>query len=1192
VFSIIKKQLKILILLVFIIANTLVSLSPITPTAIGINDIFVSTSGSDANTGSILSPFKSIAKAQDYIRRNKTSIAGNIIVNIRGGEYFLDQTLKFEPEDSGSATQNITYQSYIGEIATIHGGVSPSNPWSIYDSVQNIYRTNIGQLKTYPRQLYVNDSLATRAKSEEKPTWLTVNTTTGYDIDVSKNLTSWQNISDIEVINNWNWIQDRCLVDNVTGANLNLDSTCFNTIKSLISSNPIAQPLTNPQWIENAFELLDSENEWYYNKSDGYLYYKPLQGVNPSALEFRIPQTEKLIDIKGRNDFSIKNLTFKNLTFKYGAWQQTNLDKYYIIGQAGVLNDGKPPFSQLSLEYTDNIKIENSIFKNLGSSAILSGKGTKNSKIYHNTIQNIDGNGISIGDLDSNPVDPQDITSGATVYNNLIDNVGQQYKSSVGVLQMYANTSVIKHNEILNLPYSGMNIGWGWDDITKNINYGTVIENNKVHDVLKVLRDGSGIYHNSMDGGTKTSYNYVYNLGIGNQSAAPGDAGINGIYYDNGSTFKEATFNVIQSSPWNWFNSWQDSHSNNTWTNNFSDTGNNAITSTIVSPVANNIFTNNQVFSSLNQYPEVNPIIQASGICPIKNDNVGECDNNIKCVVNSTDCTNQKPVGKIDKFVGNKIYFYAKDPDSNSPLTAEIFVAIPEEQPNSRYIQKIGTSFLCNLPRTDIFSGFSAFGCEIDIPTIYLNNEQYTIYVRVKDVDTGENIYIDREAFVWNEAVSSDSIGAFVCDKKVTIPGTTTNCKAPLATTSNKVLNSFVIDSNGLFAGVRDQFGIASSFLGNSSPCTILGNEVTCNNVIIPSNTSEGIKEIVGHRPNIEYITRGAGIDVFNSSISACNIDLLPLVLATTNWGQVINNFLCQTTDSTGKLISDFNKLTNNSKVGIGTNNPNTILSITNLDNYASEVFATQNGLKNGDFYRTGDQVKVVVNGQNIVPALDSNTSDPDCFNSLNNSTRLPVQGGDTTTWGSLLNNYLCKTLSNKSGQEGKLKSDLASLTNSSKVGIGTPSPTNIFAIKGLFNMPVLQDITFADGDVFHTNGTLKVKKSTVTLNISTPNPNDCYSSAKPTRLPKVNQDDSTWGDILNNFLCRSHLNGGVNSGKLKTDLSSIVEGGKIGIGTNNPGSVLSVPNLPDYANNLAAISAGLKDGDIYRNGNNVMVVY
>jgi hypothetical protein len=74
--------------------------------------------------------------------------------------------------------------------------------------------------------------------------------------------------------------------------------------------------------------------------------------------------------------------------------------------------------------------------------------------------------------------------------------------------------------------------------------------------------------------------------------------------------------------------------------------------------------------------------------------------------------------------------------------------------------------------------------------------------------------------------------------------------------------------------------------------------------------------------------------------------------------------------------------------------------------------------------------------------------------------------------------------------------------------------------------------------------------------------------------------------------LCRSHLNGGVNSGKLKTDLATIVEGGKVGIGTNNPTSVLAVPNLPNYTTNAQAIQFGLKVGDVYRNGSDVMVVY
>jgi hypothetical protein len=61
-------------------------------------------------------------------------------------------------------------------------------------------------------------------------------------------------------------------------------------------------------------------------------------------------------------------------------------------------------------------------------------------------------------------------------------------------------------------------------------------------------------------------------------------------------------------------------------------------------------------------------------------------------------------------------------------------------------------------------------------------------------------------------------------------------------------------------------------------------------------------------------------------------------------------------------------------------------------------------------------------------------------------------------------------------------------------------------------------------------------------------------------KLPQTG--DANWGDTLNTFLTTTHLNDETaESGKLKKDLSTIVAGGKVGIGHPNPQAMLQVAN-------------------------------
>ena len=92
-------------------------------TTTGLN-LYVSTTGADTNDGSVNTPFKTLAKAQTYIRTLKTTSglpANGITVWIRAGRYQMSP-LAFTSADNGTADKPIIYRAYNNESVSLFTG--------------------------------------------------------------------------------------------------------------------------------------------------------------------------------------------------------------------------------------------------------------------------------------------------------------------------------------------------------------------------------------------------------------------------------------------------------------------------------------------------------------------------------------------------------------------------------------------------------------------------------------------------------------------------------------------------------------------------------------------------------------------------------------------------------------------------------------------------------------------------------------------------------------------------------------------------------------------------------------------------------------------------------------------------------------------------------------------------------------
>ena len=202
------------------------------------------------------------------------------------------------------------------------------------------------------------------------------------------------------------------------------------------------------------------------------------------------------------------------------------------------------------------VRFERCTFTRLGGGGLDLEFGAQDNMVTGCHFLDISGTAIQVGDVlkdDHHPDDPRMIVKDNAVRNNVIHDVGVEYKGGVGVFAGYMSETVIAHNEIFRLPYSGISVGWGWGEEdagggaypqpsfyqTPTPAKNNRIEYNHIHHVMQVLNDGGGIYTLGNMPGTVIRGNHIHdNPGI------PG-----GIYLDEGSGFIEVTGNLVHGVP-------------------------------------------------------------------------------------------------------------------------------------------------------------------------------------------------------------------------------------------------------------------------------------------------------------------------------------------------------------------------------------------------------------------------------------------------------------------------------------------------------------------------------------------------------------------------------------------------------------------------------------------------------------------
>ncbi|MDI9363759.1 MAG: right-handed parallel beta-helix repeat-containing protein [Flavobacterium sp.] len=524
-------------------------------------DIWVATNGNDKNIGTQNQPLASIAaalrKARDLRRLNDASVKDGIHIIVRGGTYQLYEPISIRTEDAGTQTSPTIIEAAPNEQPIISGGVTISNWQQVKENITGLPKLVQGKIWSADvsklgfshfnfRQLWVNNQKAIRARST--------------DIDSLQRILSWnyqaencwiptpKNIDLTKVVGAEMFIHQwwEIAILRIKSIEVKADSAKLSFMQpesKIQSQHPWPAPWMSKEtgnsafYLTNAIQFLNKPGEWFLDTKLQKIYYYPKPNENLNAATITAALLETLVNIEGSIDNTVKHISFKGLKFQHTGFMRPSLaghvphqEGMYMLEAYKLKPAGTPtrktldnqawigrPSAAVRVNFANNIAFTNCNFLHLASTGLDIVKGGKNIQVVGNLFKDIGGTAVQIGmfsepsheiHLPYNPKDTSEITSNITVSNNLITNATNEDWGCVGIGIGYAKNTTVTHNDICEVNYSGISLGWGWTD-ADNAAKNNHLEANKIHHYGKQMYDCGGIYTQSSQPNSSIEFNYI-----------------------------------------------------------------------------------------------------------------------------------------------------------------------------------------------------------------------------------------------------------------------------------------------------------------------------------------------------------------------------------------------------------------------------------------------------------------------------------------------------------------------------------------------------------------------------------------------------------------------------------------------------------------------------------------------------------
>ncbi len=451
---------------------------------------YVAVDGNDAWSGTLPAadadktdgPFATLVRARDAIRAMQEAAppAQPVTVMVRGGTYYLAETLVLEPRDSGSADCPISYTAYPGETPVISGGKVIDSPWQTHQGQILVCSVpEVQQGKWYFRQLAVNGKRQERSRLPAEGEYLREEAASETSFKFREgHMRKWDNLDDVEVVVFHSWNESRL---RIASLDENERVVQFRDPKARHTIGWGGAGGPNRYYIENVLDGLTGPGQWYLDRKTGRLYYWPTDDIASATVV--APVLKQLIRLEGNVDEGkyVEYLKISGFTFCDTDWTLPE-NGYPDCGDVGDIVDP----SAITFAAARHCTFTNNRLKNFGTYALeLTGDGNV---VSDNEIYDNGGGGI----ISRSFGQERNVIS----YNH-IHHCGLVYPSAVGI-NIDEGGGTIAHNLIHDITHSGIYTRH-WATATqpkerRNQEQGLDIDYNEIYDVMMNINDGAGIF--------------------------------------------------------------------------------------------------------------------------------------------------------------------------------------------------------------------------------------------------------------------------------------------------------------------------------------------------------------------------------------------------------------------------------------------------------------------------------------------------------------------------------------------------------------------------------------------------------------------------------------------------------------------------------------------------------------------------